>query len=145
MQVVFHSAQDAVVKKKVSLYSRTMKNTRRIAVVDRSFLAHNVYQMLLKPLGYSLLAYSSLKNLKESRIHKMGCHMLLMNSNVFGRQFDTHLAWMQKEAAFHPLEKIFLCNPGEKKMQNELRKLSRSHIVVKPFYPMQLKETLEKI
>ncbi len=145
MQVLFHSDEDAVVKKKVSLYINEMKNGRRIAIIDRSFLAHNVYQMLLKPLGYSLLRFNNLKNFKDNRIDKMGCCALLINSNVFGKQFDTHLNWMRKEAPFHSLEKIFFCNSEEKKIQEALKKLPHSHVVVKPFYPQQLKETLEKM
>lgn len=122
-----------------------MKNLRRIAIVDRSVLAHNVYQLLLKPLGYSLFSFNNFKSLRNSLTSKSGLKVLLINSNVFGKNFESCFDWLKKEGAVKDLEKIFLCEADEKKMAGELKNLPRSRVVLKPFHPRQLEETLEKL
>ncbi|MDP2600444.1 MAG: hypothetical protein Q8P84_06930 [Deltaproteobacteria bacterium] len=122
-----------------------MKSPRRIAIVDRSVLAHNVYQLLLKPLGYSLLPFNDIKSLKSVLTPRSGLKVLLINSNVFGKNFESGLEWLKKEGVLKNLEKLFLCQAGEKKIAGELRKLPRSRVVLKPFHPRQLEEALKKI
>jgi len=122
-----------------------MKNVRRIAVVDRSVLAHNVYRLLLRPLGYSLFPFNSIQSLKNTLTSKSGLHALLVNSNVFGKNFEGGFDWLKKEGTVKNLEKIFLCQAGENKMAGALKNLPKSRVVLKPFHPSQLKEVLEKL
>lgn len=122
-----------------------MKSARRIAIVDRSVLANNIYQLLLKPLGFSLISYNTLKSLKESLDEKGAPHILLINSNVFGKNFADDLEWFKKGERVKGMEKIFLCHTDEKKIADQLKKVPHSRVVSKPFYPSQLGEALEKL
>ena len=122
-----------------------MKSPLRIAIADRSALAHNVYKMLLKPLGFSLFHYKTLRDLKENLNFKWGCDCFLINSNTFGNHLDRHFEWFKKEPSLESIHKIFLCEPAEKKIQSQLKVLPHSHFVLKPFYPASLEETLNAV
>lgn len=117
-----------------------MKNIRRAAIADKSRLAHNVYEMILRPLGFSLFPFRTLTELKENLDWKWNLSLFLVSSNVFGRHFEKHLEWFQKEKVLQAIPKIFLCDGGEKKCQILLKKLSNSHIVVRPFHPKEFEE-----
>lgn len=123
----------------------TVKIPPRIAIVDRSLLAHNVYKMLLKPFGFTLFFYKTLKNLKENMDAKWGCPVFLINSNTFGNHFENHLEWLKKEPALQTANKIFLCEPRQKEMQTHLKVLSKSHFLSRPFYPELLEETIRSV
>ena len=121
-----------------------MKNSL-IVIADRSTLAHNLYKVLLKPLGLRVLFYQTVKDLKENLNPKLNCRALLINSNIFGNHFDYHWEWMQKEPRLKNMTKIFLCGPGEKKIQIHLKTLSHNHLVTKPFSPDSLEEILKRV
>jgi len=121
-----------------------MQNYRRIAIVDRSALAHNVYKMILKPLGFSLFHYKTLREFKENLDSKWGCNCFLINSNTFGNHLDRHLEWLKREPFLQRTHKIFLCEASEKKIQSQLKELPRSHLVLRPFYPDFLEKTLNR-
>ena len=122
-----------------------MKVAPRVAVVDRSFLAHNVYKMILKPLGFTVFSYMTLREFKENfNFKKSGCRVFLVNSNTFGNHFDRHWEWFRGEAALKNVDKIFLCEREEKKFQSELKKMDRGHLLLRPFAPEQLEETVKK-
>ncbi|MDO8526363.1 MAG: hypothetical protein Q7T03_01600 [Deltaproteobacteria bacterium] len=121
-----------------------MKVSRRIAIADRSILAHNVYKTILKPLGFSIFHYKTLKELKENHNFKWGCPFFLINTNTFGNHFERHLEWMQKEPGMVAVQKIFLCGALEKNIQSHLKKLPRSQLLLKPFFPETLEEKLKK-
>ncbi|MBI4124441.1 MAG: hypothetical protein HY609_04980 [Deltaproteobacteria bacterium] len=118
---------------------------KRIAIADRSVLAHNVYETLLKPEGYSLFPYQTLKELKEHLHFDWGIQLLLVSSNTFGKYFDQHYKWFLKEKGPCRTAKIFLCETGEKKWAGALKKLPKSQIVWKPFYPPELEEKISRI
>lgn len=118
---------------------------KRIAIVDRSVLAHNVYETLLKPEGFSLFPYQTLKEMKEHLHFDWGIHLLLISSNTFGRYFERHYAWLESEKGPRGAHKIFLCESGEQKWAQELKKLPRSEILWKPFYPPDLRRKIRQI
>ena len=118
---------------------------QRIVIADRSTLAHNLYKMLLRPLGLKFLTYQTLKDLKENLNSKWNCHLFLINSNIFGNHFDYHWEWLQKNSHLKNTHKIFLCGPGEKKIQTQLKTLSHSHLVTKPFFPDDLETILNRV
>lgn len=114
-----------------------------VAIVDRSTLAHNVYKMLLKPYGYRLSYYKTLRDLKEGFHPKGSKPVLLISSNAFGNHFERHLEWLQNEASVRWTPKVFLCLSDEKKIIAQLKKVPRSHLVLRPFFPPVLKKTLD--
>lgn len=122
-----------------------MRNPQRIAIADRSYLSHNIYEMLLKPLGYSLFCFKTLKELKENLDDKLGCLAFLINSNTFGNHFDRHFLWLEKDPMIREIHKIFLCQQGEKKFRLKLKKISNSRLIDKPFHPTELGKMLGKI
>ena len=116
------------------------QNFRRVAIADRSVLAHNVYQMLLKPLGLSLFPFKTLKDLKENFNRKWNLNLLLINSNTFGHYFEKHMEWFLNENNIQKTPKFFLCESGEKKILSGLKKLPNSFILAKPFYPSEFEK-----
>lgn len=118
---------------------------KRIAIADRSVLAHNIYETLLRPGGFSLFPYQTLKEMKEHLHFDWGIHLLLISSNTFGKYFDQHYAWLQKERGPKQTPKIFLCEPDETKWAKALKKLPHSRILWKPFYPPDLGKEIQKI
>lgn len=118
---------------------------KRIAIADRSVLAHNVYETLLKPEGFSLFPYQTLKELKEHLHFDWGIHLLLISSNTFGKYFDQHYQWLQREEGPRRTPKIFLCETSEKKKAQALKRLPKSQILWKPFYPPELKKKIRQI
>lgn len=119
------------------LLFEAMKSPKRIAIVDRSLLAQNLYGILLKPLGFSLFPFKSLHELKENFNGSFRLNALLINSNVFGKNFDLQLDWLQNDPRTKPLVKFFVCKKEEKKLGTRLKKISRNWIY-RPFDPAQL-------
>lgn len=112
-------------------------------MADRSWLAHNLYRMILKPLDFSLFFYKTLRDLRESSIVKQA-PIFLINTNTFGKYFEAHVEWLKKDPAVSGHEKIFLCD-GNEAETSVLKKIPQSRCLLKPFYPPQLQEMLEKI
>lgn len=106
--------------------------------MDRSVLAQNVYAAILRPAGFSLFTFKTLRELKERRWFQRSIRLLLINSNTFGHYLETHLEWFQTYPEVVALPKIFLCDPNEKKVLQNLKKISHSQIVHRPFYPSVL-------
>jgi len=134
------------------VYSPTMPQFLRAAVVDRSFLAHNVYATLLKPLGFSLFSFQTLKELKESFNPKWNANFFLINSNAFVGSKEKYLEWFQKEKSLKAIPKVFICEADGKKwlghpfgMVSELKKIPNSHFLTKPFYPPEFGEKVKKL
>lgn len=120
-----------------------MQTPKRVAIADRSLLAHNIYRMILKPFDFSLFFYKTLRDLKESSIAKQG-PILLINTNTFGKYFETHVEWLKKDPAVSGHEKIFLCDDNGAET-SALKKIPQSRCLLKPFDPQTLKEVLQKI
>lgn len=118
---------------------------KRVAIADRSVLAHNIYETLLKPEGCSLFPYQTLKAMKEHLHFDWGIHLLLVNSNTFGKYFEQHYEWFLKDKGSRHTPKLFLCEAAEQKWANELKKLPRSQILWKPFYPPELEKKISRI
>ena len=118
---------------------------QRIAIADRSTLAHNLYKMILRPLGFNFLSYQTVRDIKENFNPKWNVKAFLFNSNIFGNHFEYHWEWLQKDPRFKNVPKIFLCGAGEKKIQERLKALPHSHLVTKPFFPDALETILTKV
>ncbi|MDO8494016.1 MAG: hypothetical protein Q7S68_01595 [Deltaproteobacteria bacterium] len=121
------------------------KAFQRIIVVDRSRLAHNIFDSLFKPLGFTLLHFNTLQSLKENFSSSVDCHLLLGDSNVFGNHLENHLAWLESEKNMATLPKLFLCESGEKKIHSALRKIAKTEIIEKPFYPEDLLKRVKEL
>ncbi|OGQ43146.1 MAG: hypothetical protein A3I70_00575 [Deltaproteobacteria bacterium RIFCSPLOWO2_02_FULL_44_34] len=114
-------------------------------IADKSVLAHNVYKMLLKPLGFSLFFYKTLHDLKQNFDSKLSCDCFLINSNALGTQWDRTMTWLKEETKLKAAPKVFLCDEEEKAIQSLFKKLPNSHVVFRPFYPPALETTLKGI
>lgn len=119
-----------------------MKDHQRIAIVDRSVLAQNIYATLLRPVGFSLFPFKTLRELKEKLLRQWGVQLFLINTNTFGHHLERHLDWLQTHQTWGALPKIFLCGPSEKKVLQNLKKIPNSHIVLRPFYPLELEKKI---
>lgn len=124
---------------------RAMPNFLRVAIVDRSFLAHNVYATLLKPLGFSLFSFQTLKELKESFNPKWNTDFFLINSNAFAASKEKYLEWFQKEKNLRATPKVFICEAEKKGIWDELKKIPNSHFLMKPFYPPEFGEKVKTL
>lgn len=122
-----------------------MERFKRIAIVDRSLLAHNVYQILLQPLGYSLFPFKNLKEFKEKVNWRWRLGLFLISSNAFGGSFKSYCEWFQKEKNCQPIPKVFLCEAEEKNVSAQLKKMSKSRILFKPFYPEELTQMVRGV
>lgn len=122
-----------------------MKNHQRVAIADRSLLAHNIYETLLKPEGFTLFLFRTLREFKERLDLRLDSLVLLINSNTFGNHFDRHCQWFLQESSLDPLHKIFLCEASERKIQTLLHKIKKSHFLTLPFHPSSLKKMLKEL
>lgn len=82
---------------------------RRLLIIDRSTLAHNVYATILRPLGFSLFLYQSFAECRKLFNPKLGVDLCLVGENCLGKSADKHLGWLQKKTItiakpFHPAE-----------------------------------------
>lgn len=122
-----------------------MERFKRIAIVDRSLLAHNVYQILLRPLGYSLFPFKNLKEFKEKINWRWRLGLFLISSNAFGGSFKNYCEWFQKEKNLQFVPKVFLCEGEEKNLSAQLKKMSKSQILLRPFYPEELTNMVKEL
>lgn len=121
-----------------------MKGFRRIAIADRSALAHNVYQILLKPLGFSLFPYKTIKALRENLNWKWEPGLFLISTNTFSSPLEKYLDWFLKEKRMGAIPKVFLCEEEEEKIWLSLKKLPNSSLLKKPFYPPELMKIVKE-
>lgn len=116
-----------------------------MTIVDRSRLAHNIYAMILRPLGYSLFPFKTLREMKENLPRPKNMQLVVVNSNTFGHHFANHFDWFYHNKDLTSIPKIFLCDPKEKDYVQNLKKIPNSEIIWKPFYPPDLKKKIAEV
>lgn len=122
-----------------------MKEYRRLAIADRSLLSHNIYGMILRPLGFSLFPHKTFRELRENFSEKWEWKVILVNSNTLQYSPEQSLRWFEEDPFARKAQKIFLCDPNDAKIRSRLKKIDKAHWLEKPFYPHDLVQKLEAL
>lgn len=123
---------------------RAMPQKKFITVVDKSRLAWNIYNLILNGVGLKLKQFSTFDDLLESGLGKEEISLIIVNSNVFGKQFEKIKTTFSDDKRFAGLDVIYLCNESEKTWQERLVDAKNAKILMKPFKPNELLNIVEK-
>lgn len=119
-----------------------MKNPKRIAVIDRSVLARNLYHLLLKPQGFSLFSFATLHEFRRHFNGSFRLNALLINSNALGKNPEGHLEWLALDPRARSLPVVFVCEKKENKILSRLKKAANGAFLYRPFEPAHLGEKI---
>jgi len=107
----------------------------RVAVIDRSVLAVNIYRLLLRPLGVSILVARRYEEARPWFFRKSGIDLAIFNSNTFGKKFIEYFSRFEKDEPLVVTPKIFLCRETEKEWKKRLGSLPNTWVIERPFHP----------
>lgn len=127
------------------VYSTAMQSFKRAAIVDRSHLAQNVYETILRPFHLSLLSFRSFRQLREDFDPKWKVSFLLVNSNALSSNLEKNLEWLEGDQRLRSLRKVFICDAGERKLRSRVRALSNSRLLQRPFYPPEFEAKIKSL
>jgi CheY-like chemotaxis protein len=113
-----------------------MKSPRVIAV-DRSVLAANMYQLLLRPFGVNVVNASSLADLREALRRFRGADLIVISSNVMADRLERAADIFKKNELISKAAKIFLLreNEANEGWDRRLSDIPRTELMTKPFHP----------
>ncbi|MDO8461804.1 MAG: response regulator [Deltaproteobacteria bacterium] len=108
---------------------------KRIAVVDSSLLARNMYRVLFAPLGSSEIeCWENSQSVKE----KKKPDLLIVNSNAIPRQAE--------ELPFpSAVPMILLMSPDRNDLKERFRNRPGVSLIEKPFYPYDLLSEMNRL
>jgi len=113
-----------------------MAHERRIAILDKSVLAGNLYKLLFAPLGAALVTRRRPEELGGVLSGRQRIDLAIINSNAFGRKFE-EVESMLAKGGRAPAATIFILQEGE--VTGELgRRAGRvpgARVIERPFHP----------
>lgn len=118
-----------------------MKKKTRIVICDRSQLALNIYEMILKPHEATLFSFLSVAAFRKAFDDSVQIDKIVVNGNALGNT-SKDLAWLAEEGALKKTERFFLCSSKQSKLKDLLDKETRSQIILLPFYPASFTKEL---
>lgn len=113
-----------------------MQNAR-IVIADRSELAGNLYRILLKSTGASLIVRRRFEEARPHFFRREAVHLAIFNSNIFGRKFPEIFKRLVEDEALKKVRKIFICREtaSEAEWRDKLEKIQNSQVIIRPFHP----------
>lgn len=115
--------------------------------VDKSMLAANMYQLLLGPIGITVINAQSLQNLKAVLGRVRSADLVLINSNVLSGIMDRAGEMVRDDERLAEVPKIFLCRDAEleKGWDAGLSVLPKTEVVARPFHPDEFATHVKKL
>lgn len=107
----------------------------RTIIVDRSFLAVNMYKLLLRPFVTTFLVAKRYEEARPWFFRREKIDIAFFNTNTFGRKFDDYYAHFVADEPLQKIPKVFLCCERDRDLQSKLKKLPNSTVVMRPFHP----------
>jgi hypothetical protein len=95
-------------------------------------------------MGLKLKQFSTFDDLLESGLEKEEISLIIINSNVFGKQFEKIKSTFLDDVKFTGLDVIYLCNEAEKNWRDRLTGSQNTNVLTKPFKPNDLLSIVEK-
>ena len=123
------------------LYSERMSS---LAIVDSSLLARNLYQVLLKPKGYSCYSFQNFDLLKTFFIKKsIAVEGIVISANAFREEADDQFFhYFRSDPFLKNLPKLFLFRHGEKKRKLKFQYLEKAFVLERPCHPTEIYEVI---
>lgn len=116
----------------------------RVVIVDRSILALNIYELILKSLNLSIVAFQNLQELKKGWPLKFEVTSLLINTNVLNEFSVMNIQWFREETSIAKLPKVFLIKEDQKNSLKQLDEISLSSYLIRPFFPKDLAKIFQE-
>lgn len=124
-----------------------MNQAHSIIVVDKSELASNLYRLLLKFTGAALIVRKRYEDVENLFLRKTSIDLAIFNSNAFGKKFSDILKKIIEVEIIRKTKKIFILrdNATEKLWANRIAHIPNSTMVIRPFHPDELKDTINEL
>ena len=110
------------------------KKKTRIVICDRSQLATNIYEMILKPHGVTLFTFSSLSEFRKAWDSAIRVDTLVVNENALDKK-GKDLNWLEEEPKLKKVRRYFLCSEKDSKLKSVFRGNKQNRTIDLPFYP----------
>ncbi|PIU55126.1 MAG: hypothetical protein COS89_08225 [Deltaproteobacteria bacterium CG07_land_8_20_14_0_80_38_7] len=117
----------------------------KIAIIDKSNLASNVYKLLLHNEATFLTSASKYSEIRELFFKRAKIDLIIFNSNTFGKKFDETYKTILKDTPVSKIHKLFICKESENIWHSKLSNLPLSEILVRPFHPNDFISAVNKI
>lgn len=116
-----------------------------ILVIDRSVLAANMFRLLLGNAGYSVIAVKGIKDALTHFSNRQSIALIIVNSNIFGKEFSSHLDYFCEDQVISTTPKMFLVadSAQEHEWEEILEKAPKSQVIKKPFDPTRFVKEME--
>lgn len=126
---------------------REMVKSPTIIAVDRSVLAANMYQLLLRPLGVSVVNASSVDELNDVLRQIRGIDLVIFGSNVLSNRLERAPEILKGREKLSRAAKIFLLRESEANegWDSRLLEIPRTEVMTKPFHPDQFALRVKRI
>jgi hypothetical protein len=123
-----------------------MDGNPRIVIADRSELAANIYELLLSPLGVSLVVRRRFEEARPHFFRREAVKLALFNSNVFGKKYPEIIKHLVEDEPLRSVQKIFICReiPAEVPWRERLLKLPNAQVIMRPFHPDEFVALVKK-
>lgn len=119
------------------MLTKMIMKSQRVIAVDKSVLAANMYQLLMRPLGVSVVNASSIAELREALRRFKGADLIVISSNVMADRLERAEEFFSKNELISKAAKVFLLREGEASegWDKRLAGIPRMEVMTKPFHP----------
>lgn len=114
-----------------------VKPQRRIAILDRSVLAGNLYRLLFSSLEATPLVRRKFEDMKGAFARRERVDLAIFNSNAFGKKFDEIIEMVGNDGSIAKTRKIFILKEGdsEKEWEERIKGIEGAKVITRPFHP----------
>ena len=119
----------------------------RIIIASRSFLALNVYKLLLSKRRPNIVSAQRFETARPWFFRTGKIDLAIFHSDVFAPRFDGYWSRLKEDEPFAKIPKIFVCKPSsrEKEWQEKLKELPNSYIIERPFNPVDFEKIISEV
>lgn len=110
-----------------------------IIIIEKSILAQNMFRLLFAGSQGKSTMLTRLEDALRAGKKSSSFDLILIDSNVLGTKFEDSIEKITNHEPWLNIEKTFVCSEAkrDKLLQNTIKKLGNSKIIIKPFEPME--------
>lgn len=127
-------------------YMARMSRTPVVLIADRSYLAANIYRLLLAPLGVTILIRPRCSDALAHVKAGAGVDLLVVNTNSMGNAAGDLIEALSSDRRAAKIRKMIISgdSKAEERICARLRKAPRTTFVERPFLPGDLLKAVER-